>query len=69
MLLPGSPKSSHFRRGISERRLKSDLLVFIGSGSFVFMGRIFTWEGGRKGGRDVLDEEARVASSWQKMIK
>ena len=55
-----------FVGGISERRPKSELLVFMRL--FRVRGPISTREGGREGGREVLNEEARVAASCQKKI-
>ena len=55
-----------FVGGISERRPKSDPFVFIRL--FRIRRPISTWlEGEREGGRDVLNEEARVAANCQKV--
>ena len=51
----------------SKRRPKSEGFVFIRR--FGIGGPISTWEGGREGGREVLNEEARAAASCQKKIK
>ena len=56
-----------FVGGISEYRPKSEPFVFIRL--FRIRGPISTCEGGRKGGREVLNEEARVAAICQKKIK
>ena len=54
-----------FVGGIPERRPKSEPFVFIRL--FRIRGPIYTWEVGREGGREVLNEEARDPASYQKI--
>ena len=68
LLLPGHQNEASFVGGISERRPESEPFVFIRvfriRGPYIFYVRR---EGGREGGRKVLNEEARVAASCQKI--
>ena len=61
----GHQKKVTFVGGISERRPKSD--SFVNIRLFRIRGPISTWKGRREGGRGVLNEEARVAASCQKI--
>ena len=54
-----------FVGGIPERRPKSELFVFIRL--FHIRRPISTWKGRREGGREVQNEEARVAANCQKI--
>ena len=65
LILPGSPKWCHFRRGHLWTSSKDWAFVFIRL--FRIRGPISTWKGRREGGRGVLNEEARVAASCQKI--